>query len=76
MLEHGAHFFALGRLALAQYHHDRLAALDVIYVDPQKAAAILMAVPEGQLLTAMHFVDGVVDIEVIASGADGKLAQN
>jgi hypothetical protein len=72
MLDHGAHLFALGRLALAQDHRYRLAAFDVIDVDRQEAAAIVMGVPERKLLTAMHLVDSVTDIDRDSLGGGRK----
>ena len=72
MFDYGAHLFALGRLAFAQDHRHRFAALNMIDVDRQKAAAIVMGVPERQLLAAMHFIDGVVDVEDGVLGGGGK----
>jgi hypothetical protein len=74
MLYDGANLFAVGRFAFAQNDRDRLAALHVIDVDRQKTAAIVMSVPMQQLLTAMDFVNGVIDIERDRSG-DGRRAR-
>jgi len=63
MLDDRAHLFAFGRLAPAQDHRHRFTALDMIDVHRLETAAIVMGVPEGQLLTAMYLIDGVVDIE-------------
>ena len=53
----------VGRLSLAWDDHDRLAAFDVTNMDRQEAAGIVMRIEERQLLAAVPFIHGVVDVE-------------
>jgi hypothetical protein len=60
--------FALGswsaggrrRLAGAQDHHHRLAALGVIDVDGQEPALVVVGIPERALLAAVHAIKRVI----------------
>jgi hypothetical protein len=60
--------FTRRRLAAAQDHHYRLAALHVIDVDGHEAALVVVGVPERQLLAAVHDVERVVDVECDLGG--------
>ena len=51
------------RLAGAQDDGDRLAGRRLVNVDRQKAAAVVMRIPQRQLLAAVNPVLGVVDVE-------------
>ena len=50
-------------LAGAQQHGDRAASRGVIDVDREEAALAVMAIPERELLIAVHDITGVIDIE-------------
>jgi len=63
MTQHQRHLGPVGGLAGAQDHGNRLAARRFVNVDRQKAAAVVMRVPQRQLLAAVHPVLGVVNIE-------------
>jgi len=57
------HLDAARRLAGAQEDRNRTAALGVVDMDRQKAMFVVMGVEQGELLTAMHHIDRVVDVE-------------
>ena len=63
MAQHQRHLGPLRRLAGAQDDRDRLAGGRLVDVDRQKAAAVVMRVPQRQLLAAVHPILGVVDVE-------------
>ena len=63
MLEHGSDLLPGWRLALPQEYDHRLAALDIIDMDGQEAAGVIVSVEQRQLLLPMHRVAGVVDIQ-------------
>jgi len=63
MAQHQRHFGPVRGLAGAQDHDDRLAGRRLIDVDRQKAAAVVVRVPQRQLLAAVHPVLGVVDVQ-------------
>ena len=63
VLDDGPHLLAGGCLAGAQDHHYRLAALDMVDVDGQEAALLVVAIPEAELLAPVHDVERVVDVE-------------
>jgi hypothetical protein len=63
VLDDGPHLLTRRRLARAQDHHHRLAALHVIDVDGHEAALVVVGIPERQLLAAVHDVERVVDVE-------------
>ena len=63
VLEEGADLDARRRLARAQENRHRLAALDMIDVDGQETASVVVGVEQRQLLLAVHRVAGVVDVE-------------
>jgi hypothetical protein len=63
MLEEGADFGARRRLARAQENRHRLAAVYVIDVDRQEAAGVVVGVEQRQLLVAVHWVAGIVDVD-------------
>jgi hypothetical protein len=54
---------AARHLAGTQDHRDRSAALGVVDMDRQKAVFIIVGVEQRQLLTAMHHVDRVVNVQ-------------
>src|SRR5574339_1015312 len=54
VLDDAPHLPAGGRLARAQDHDHRLAALHVIDVDRHEAALLVVAVPEAELLAAVQ----------------------
>jgi hypothetical protein len=72
VLDDGPHLRAGRRLARAQDHHHRLAALDVVDTDGQEAALVVVAVPEAELLAAVDGIDRVVDIERDLAGRGRK----
>jgi hypothetical protein len=51
------------RLAGAQQHRQRPAGRDVVDMDGQKAAFVVMGIEQRQLLMAVHHVERVIDIE-------------
>ena len=57
------HLDAARRLAGAQDDRNRPAVLGVVDVDRQEAVFVIMSVEQRELLTAMHHVDRVVDVE-------------
>ena len=61
--QHARHFGAVGGLAGAQEDRHRLAGSGFIDMDGQEAAAVIVRVEQRELLTAMHFILGVVDVE-------------
>jgi hypothetical protein len=63
MAQHARDLDAIGRLARTQEDRNRLAGRRLIYMDGQEAPAVVMRVEQRELLTAMHLVLGVVDIE-------------
>ena len=63
VLEEGADLGTRRRLARAQENRHWLAALDMIDVDGQEAASVVVGVEQRQLLVAVHRVAGVVDVE-------------
>jgi hypothetical protein len=74
MLEEGADFGARRRLARAQENRHRLAAVYVIDVDRQEAAGVVVGVEQRQLLVAVHWVAGIVDVERDGRGRGGEAA--
>jgi hypothetical protein len=54
---------AARHLAGPQDHGDRPAALGVVHMDRQKAVFVIIGVEQRQLLTAMHHVDRVIDVQ-------------
>ena len=58
-----AHLASGRRFAGAQDHRHRAGRGGVVDVDRQEAALIVMGVEQGELLVAMHHVDGVVDVQ-------------
>jgi len=51
------------RLAGAQQHRQRPAGRDVVDMDGQKAALVVMGIEQRQLLMPVHHVERVIDIE-------------
>jgi hypothetical protein len=67
MAQDQRHLGPVWRLAGAQDDRDGLAGRRLVDVDRQKAAAVVMCVPQRELLAAVHPVLGVIDIEQDAS---------
>ena len=63
VLEEGADLGAGRRLARAQEHRHRLAALHMVDVDRQEAAGVVVGVEQRHLLVTVHRIAGVVDVE-------------
>jgi hypothetical protein len=63
MAQHQRHLGPVRRLAGPQNDSNRLAGRRLVDVDRQKAAAVIVGIPERQLLAAVHPVLGVVDVE-------------
>ena len=63
MLEDGANLASRWRLARAQEHHHRFTALDMVDVDGQEAAGVVMGVEQRQLLVAVDRITGIVDVQ-------------
>jgi hypothetical protein len=70
--EHAGDLGTVGRLARPEDHRHGLAGRGLVDVDREKAAAVVMRMEQRQLLTAVHPVLGVVDIEQNASRHLGK----
>ena len=58
----GADLGAGRRLARAQEHRHRLAALHMVDVDRQEAAGVVVGVEQRHLLVTVHRIAGVVDV--------------
>ena len=58
MLDEGADLGPRRRLARAQENRHRLAALDMIDVDGEEAARVVVGVEERELLVAVHGIAG------------------
>jgi hypothetical protein len=67
MAQHQRHLGPVRGLAGAQDNGDRLAGHRLVYVDRQKAAAVVVRIKERQLLAAVNPVLGIVDVEQQAS---------
>ena len=63
VLQQGADLGPRRRLARAQQDRHRLAALDMVDVDGQEAAGVVVGVEQRELLVAVHRIAGVVDIQ-------------
>ena len=74
MPQNGADLDARRRLAGPQQHRHRLAAFHVVDVDGQEAAGVVMGVEQRQLLTPVHRIAGVVDVERDGLGRGGETA--
>ena len=72
MAKYQRHLGAVRRLAGTQDDRDGLAGRRLVDVDRQKAAAVVMRVPQRELLAAVHPVLGVVDVEQNAPRHLGK----
>ncbi len=68
MAQHQRHLGPIRRLAGAQDDRDGLAGRRLIDVDRQKTAAVVMRVPQRELLAAVNPVLGLVDVEQDAPG--------
>lgn len=66
-----AHLAARRRLARPQDHRHRARGGGVVDVDRQKAAVIVVGIEQRQLLLAVDYVAGVVDVQGDASGRLG-----
>jgi len=75
MPEDAADLGARGCLARAQQHRHRLAAFDMIDVDGQEAAGVVMSIEQRELLCPLHRIAGVVDVERDGLARCGKLRQ-
>ena len=74
VLEEGPDLGTRRGLAGAQENRHRLAALDMIDVDGQEAASVVVGVEQRELLVAVHRVAGVVDVEGDGRGRHGEAA--
>ena len=74
VLEEGPDLGARRRLAGAQENRHRLAALDVVDVDRQEAAGVVVGMEQRQLLVAVHRIAGIVDVERDRRGRGGEAA--
>ena len=63
-----AYLAARGRLARPQQYRHWAGGHRVIDMDRQKAAFAVMGVEQGQLLMAVHDIDGVVDVQCHGMG--------
>ena len=72
VLEEGADLGARRRLARAQENRHRLTALDMVDVDGQEAASVVVGVEQRELLVAVHRIAGVVDVERDRRGRAGE----
>jgi hypothetical protein len=72
MAQYQRHLGPVRRLAGAQDDGDRLAGGCLIDVDRQEAAAVVVRIPQRQLLAAVDPVFGVVDVEQEAPRRRGK----
>jgi hypothetical protein len=63
MAQHGGDLDTIRRLAGTQDGCHRLAALRFVDMHRQKAMTVVMGVEQRQLLTAVHRILGIVDIE-------------
>ena len=61
--EHKRDLGTVGGLAGAEDYRHRLAGHRLVDVDRQKAAAVVMRMEQRQLLTAVHPIERVVDVE-------------
>jgi len=61
--EHKRDLGTVGGLAGAEEYRHRLAGHRLVDVDRQKAAAVVMRMEQRQLLTAVHPIERVVDVE-------------
>ncbi len=68
MAQHQLYLGPVRRLPGTQDHSDGLASGRLIDVDRQEAAAVVMRVPQRQLLAAVHPILGVVDVEQDTAG--------
>jgi hypothetical protein len=68
MAQYQRHLGAVRRLAGTQDDGDRLAGRRLVDVDRQETPAVVMGVPQRQLLASVHPVLGVVDVEQDAPG--------
>jgi len=63
MAQHESYLGPVRGLALPQDDGHRLAAAGLVDVDRQKAAAVVVGMEQGQLLTAVNPILGIVDVE-------------
>ena len=63
MAQHESYLGPVRGLARPQDDGHRLAAAGLVDVDRQKAAAVVVGMEQGQLLTAVNPILGIVDVE-------------
>ena len=63
MAQHAGNLDAVRRLARAQEDRHRLASAGLVDMDRQEAAAVVMGVEQRELLSSMHLVLGIIDVE-------------